>query len=114
MTECPFCHAHVEPLRNDAGLLVCPLCANTGNAAAEPAEAQPLAKASLVVGIVAVCIPLLGFIPGIVAVALSHRFEQRCLHDPRLQGRSRATAGLVLGIVAMGVHGLWTVAALLR
>lgn len=102
--ECPFCHAHVEPERNEAGRLVCPLCANHG-VAREPSR-ESLAKASLVVGIIGVALPVAGFILGVVAVALSHRSEQRFLQDASLSGRSKATAGMVLGLVAVCLHGM--------
>lgn len=39
--RCPFCGSTVEPARNAAGQLVCPLCGNTGRIAPAPPGAQP-------------------------------------------------------------------------
>jgi hypothetical protein len=38
--RCPFCGSTVEPTRNAAGQLVCPLCGNTGRIAPAPPGAQ--------------------------------------------------------------------------
>ena len=103
MQECPFCGSHVEPERTEAGHLICPVCANAGVVAVE-SRSEPLAKASMIVGIIGVAVPLVGFVLGVVAVALSHRAEQRFLADPSLLGRAKATSGLVLGLVATCVH----------
>lgn len=100
--ECPFCHESVEPLRTSRGL-VCPRCGNAG-AATKRSRSAPLATASMIVGIIAVAIPVFGLVPGVVAVALSHRVEHRILHGASVVGRRRATAGLVLGLVAVSLN----------
>ncbi|WP_246366899.1 DUF4190 domain-containing protein [Paraliobacillus salinarum] len=63
------------------------------------------ATASMVLGILAIIIPWIGFILGIIAIVLANKaFKEISQHQ--LGGRGMAVAGLTTGIVATTFYGL--------
>jgi hypothetical protein len=114
---CPYCKSWVIPTRNELGKLLCPTCKNGGRVA-KPAPAfgqgtspayqayvpstnAPGAAPSLVLGILAVVVPYIGWILGIIALMQSSKARKAIAMDPSLQGKGMATAGKVLGIVSL-------------
>lgn len=115
------------PARNAAGKLVCPRCNNTGQPQPawgpieEPWSAPGApgggsgenargAVASMVLGILGIVIPYVGWILAIIAWVLGAKARNRIREDPSLQGKGMATAGFVLGII--GTIGLLLVVIL--
>ncbi|MEA3189951.1 MAG: hypothetical protein QOD77_533 [Thermoplasmata archaeon] len=47
LVECPFCHGQVAPVRDAAGLMVCPRCQNTGQPS-RPTQACPRCRQQVV------------------------------------------------------------------
>lgn len=59
----------------------------------------------MVLGILAIIIPWIGFILGIIAIVLANKaFKEIAQHQ--LGGRGMAVAGLTTGIVAAAIYGL--------
>jgi hypothetical protein len=124
----------VEPGRNAAGHLVCPLCRNTGRiqaaqpapAAPPPASADPQAPppgavapaprkalAALIVGIAAVVVAPLGLLLGPAALVLGVQALRRIKRlPPGTGGQGMAIAGIVLGGVGI-MLGITVLLALL-
>ena len=73
-----------------------------------PRENAPGATASLVYGIVGLF--LCGIIFGIVAINKSNEAKQLIASDPRFGGEGLASAGKALGIIAIVLWGLMTLA----
>lgn len=122
---CPFCLALVEPARDAAGQMVCPRCSNTGQP--NPGQPQPPgammmaptpaaqgvfpfqappphakgATAAMVCGIIGVVAWFAGVILGVVAVGLGIAAKRRIRRQPGLAGGGKATAGIVLGSIAI-------------
>lgn len=135
---CPHCGAHVQPIRGEGGKNVCPVCQNTGRpvpfafpapqarsgspaasaptpgpttpAAAPPGRQQaPGAVASLVCGIIGAVTGILGLVLGPIAIWQSSVARKALAREPgRYDGAGLATAGRILGIVALviGVLGI--------
>lgn len=124
LMRCPFCGSSVEPGRDAAGQLVCPLCRNTGRVeaawsqspapapaavpAAAPGFAPPPAPApggrapgksiaALAVGIAALVLFPLAIILGPVALVLGIQALRQLKRAPSTAGQGMAIAGIVLG-----------------
>jgi cytochrome c biogenesis protein CcdA len=64
---------------------------------------------ALVCGILAFFVPCAGLVLAIVAIVLGVQSRNTiAAANGRLKGRGMATAGLILGIVALAVGALWT------
>jgi hypothetical protein len=122
---CPYCKSHVEPWTDAEGRRVCPNCRNTGQAtgaapgatATPTTQAQPTAEgatASMVLGILGIVIPYVGFILAIIAIVLGSK-ALRLIADSggRLQGQGMAKAGQILGIVSLCLYGVVLVIVLM-
>lgn len=101
--NCPNCHLQIP-----AGSVRCEYC-NVGLVSADgvyrgPTATAPGAVASLVFGIVAFFI--CGIIFGIVAIQKADEAKSAIAVDPSLTGGGMATAGKVLGIIAIVIWGL--------
>ncbi|CQR46410.1 hypothetical protein BN1058_00670 [Paraliobacillus sp. PM-2] len=63
------------------------------------------AIASMVLGILSILVPWIGFILGIIAIVLANKaFKEVKQHQ--LGGRGMAVAGLTTGIIAIALYGL--------
>ncbi len=65
-----------------------------------------MAIIALVVGIIGICffwIPFAGLLPAIGAIILGIFGKKQCDADPNITGRGMATAGVVLGAIAVGL-----------
>lgn len=71
----------------------------------QPPKTNGKAITALVLGILALCIPYVGFILGIVAIVIaSMAFKE--LKRTHEQGRGLAIAGLVCGIIGTVIYGI--------
>jgi len=108
---CPNCRTAVPP-RRDVIPTFCPQCGVRLPAPLAPhvPPHRPLggkpntpagAIASLVLGIMGFCTPMLGFVLGLVAVFVGLDVRQRIRSSHgRLSGEGLATAGIVLGSIS--------------
>ncbi|MBI5486094.1 MAG: DUF4190 domain-containing protein [Deltaproteobacteria bacterium] len=105
--RCPHCGAGLA-----AGVGRCPSCGMVPTPDGEyygPRQNAPGAVAALVTGIIGLLI--CGVILGIVAITQSRKASQAIANDPSLGGQGMATAGMVLGIVALV---FWAIILLVR
>lgn len=63
------------------------------------------AVASMVLGILSIIIPWLGFILGIIAIVLANKAFKE-ISNYQLGGRGMAVAGLTTGIIGTAIYGL--------
>lgn len=70
------------------------------------------AIASMVLGILSLIIPYIGFILGIIAIVLSRRASREIQYTGQ-NGKGFATAGLVCGIIGTAIYAVVIVFALL-
>jgi uncharacterized protein (DUF983 family) len=99
--ECPHCGRLYR-----TGMKFCPSCKKAPTPSGEyhgPKTNAPGAVAALVFGIVA--IPTC-FVFGIVAIVKANEAHKEIARDPTLGGAGMATAGKVIGIVAIVLHAL--------
>ncbi|WP_182199653.1 DUF4190 domain-containing protein [Paraliobacillus salinarum] len=68
-------------------------------------QASGKAIASLVLGILSIVIPWIGFILGIIAIVLANKAFKE-IAQYQLAGRGMAVAGLTTGIVGTAIYGL--------
>ncbi|CQR46411.1 hypothetical protein BN1058_00671 [Paraliobacillus sp. PM-2] len=68
-------------------------------------QASGKAIASLVLGILSIIIPWIGFVLGIIAIVLANKAFKEIAHY-QLGGRGMAVAGLTTGIVGTAIYGL--------
>lgn len=126
LATCPRCKSEVTPRRGPDGKALCPACNNTGVlvhgwAPAEPAWSQPpmpLASAqpaptadgavlSLVMGILALVIPYIGFIFAFIGLSAGKKALQAvAASGGRLQGDGMAKAGRIMAIVSLVLYGV--------
>lgn len=120
---CPYCGYPVVPRVSASGGKVCPRCNNTGQATAQeaswepPPQAQPLQNApgavpSLVLGILGIVIPYVGWILAIIALVQAKKARQAlALRPGAYAGDGMAKAGRILGIIGicLGVLVLVTI-----
>lgn len=108
---CPYCRSIVEPRILANGQKLCPICNNSGHTAA-PGQPMPMAGprtadgavASMVLGILSLVIPYVGWIMGIIAIVLGKQADRRIAQDPSLQGEGMAKAGRVMGLVSVIIY----------
>lgn len=124
---CPRCKSEVTPLRGPDGKALCPACNNTGIlpqgwAPAQPAAwgqpSTPLAPGqpaptadgavlSLVMGILALVIPYIGFIFAFIGLSAAKKALQAvAASGGRLQGDGMAKAGRIMAIISLVLYGV--------
>ena len=122
---CPHCGSHVVPTVQAGGQPICPACGNTGIVRAAGWAPAPTAPApawapapvqapnadgavlSLVMGILSLAIPYLGFIFAFVGLSAG----KRALHAiaasaGQLQGAGMAKAGRILAVISLCLYGV--------
>jgi hypothetical protein len=97
MMACPHCGRHIA--QNAAVCRYCKQAPTPDGVYRGPKENAPGAVASLVCGIIGLFI--FGIILGIVAIVNANKAKRMIGTDPRYGGGGMATAGLVLGIIAV-------------
>lgn len=129
---CPRCKSQVTPLRGPDGKALCPACNNTGIVgpagpqpawtaapqpdwapATAPPAAYPTAQTadgavlSLVMGILALVIPYIGFIFAFIGLSAGKKALQAiAASGGRLQGDGMAKAGRIMATVSLVLYGV--------
>jgi Domain of unknown function (DUF4190) len=102
-TRCTTC---LQLIAVDAEM--CPYCHCFTSADGEyhgPVKLAPGATSSVMLGILGLFI--LGFVFGSLAFVQGNKAKHAIAGDPRLSGRGRATAGMILGVVGVILHVIW-------
>ncbi len=100
---CPHCDHIFSQVRG-----ICPKCRRAPTATGEydgPKSTAPGATAALVYGILALFI--CGIIFGLLAIGKAREAKRAIERDPRYGGGGMATAGMVLGSIAIVLNALW-------
>lgn len=122
MVQCPHCRNDVVPWRNPDGSAVCPACRNTGNVlppvqpppwgappVAMPVQAPPNADGavlSMVMGILSLTIPYVGFIFAIIGLTSAKKAEEAiAASGHRYAGAGMAKAGRIMSIISLCLYG---------
>lgn len=126
--RCPHCASVVVPTLLATGARVCPVCNNTGvilavaphdpswkhaNEPPQPRrakEAAPGSTAALVLGMLALILPVVGILLGILAQPHAKKARRFIVRNPLRYGRGGAAmTGRILGFIGIG---LWLVVIL--
>lgn len=123
LSVCPRCQSHVTPLPGPDGRALCPACSNTGIVQkAQPVWGGPVgasgavyvqpanadgAVLAMVMGILALVLPYIGFIFAFIGLSAAKRaMAAVATSDGRLQGQGMAKAGRVMAIISLCLYGV--------
>lgn len=99
---CIHCGRHIKP--HSAICRYCKQAQTPDGIYTGPKTNAPGAVASFVCGLIGVF--FCGVILGIIAIVQANNAKRAIASDPRYTGEGLATAGFVLGIIALALHGL--------
>ena len=122
---CPRCRSVVVPAVDAHGALHCPACNDTGVVQAQPAWGQPAAPPgypppyapaapnadgavmALVFGILALAVPYVGIVFGIMALVFAKKADRAiAASGGQLQGRGMVMGGRIVAVIGLIVWGV--------